>query len=120
MPCVNIFQELDGADDLLNAEKQHLLKLKRILEAQLRSVQKQLQVLDNARKRLKAVLSERSRVMDLICETVPSSRSKGRSEKNTERLGKINFVIFEISLEAAFIKRNAKCSPVDLSETIMQ
>lgn len=66
-------RETDGADDLLSAEKRHLLKLKRLLEAQLRSVQKQLQVLDNARKRLKAVLSERNRVLDLICHA--SSRS---------------------------------------------
>eukprot|EP00794_Sanderia_malayensis_P002486 gene2486-2861_t len=68
-------READGADDLLAAEKEHFLKLKRILEAQLRSVQKQLQVLDNARKRLKAVISERSRVLDLICHAVPSVRS---------------------------------------------
>ena len=62
----------DGADDLLLAEKDQLLKLKLVLEAQLRSVQKQLHVLDNARKRIKAVISERSRVLDLICQSVPS------------------------------------------------
>ena len=64
-------QVVDGADDLLSAEKDELLKLKLVLEAQLRSVQKQLHVLDNARKRLKAVISERSRVLDLICQSVP-------------------------------------------------
>lgn len=68
-------KETDGADDLLAAEKRHLLKIKRSLEAQLRSVQKQLQVLDNARKRLKSVLSERIRVLDLVCHTIePSTR----------------------------------------------
>ena len=62
----------DGADDLLLAEKDQLLKLKLVLEVQLRSVQKQLQVLDNARKRVKAVISERSRALDLVCHTVSS------------------------------------------------
>lgn len=70
-------QGADGADDLLASERQHLLKLKRILEAQLRSVQKQLQVLDCSRKRLTAALSERSRVMDLICHAVSSVRGAG-------------------------------------------
>lgn len=36
------FQEHDGADDLLSAEKAHLLNCKRALEAQLKSVQQQL------------------------------------------------------------------------------
>lgn len=67
-------KETDGADDLLGAEKRHLLKIKRSLEAQLRSVQKQLQVLDNARKRLKSVLSERIRVLDLVCHTIEPTR----------------------------------------------
>ncbi len=59
------------------------MKLKRILEAQLRSVQKQLQVLDNARKRLKAVLSERNKVLDLICHAVSSVRaSSGMRDTN--------------------------------------
>jgi len=62
----------DGADDLLSVEKSQLLKLKLVLEAQLRSVQKQLQFLDNVRKRIKAVTSERNRVLDLICHSVSS------------------------------------------------
>jgi len=69
-------KETDGADDLLAAEKRQLLRIKRALEAQLRSVQKQLQVLDNARKRLKSVLSERARVLDLVCHTSESSRAQ--------------------------------------------
>ena len=71
------WKDLDGADDLLGAERKHLLKLKRILEAQLRSVQKQLQVLDGARKRLTASLQERSRVLDLICHAVSAVRGAG-------------------------------------------
>ena len=37
-------QEPDKADDLLKAERAHLLTLKKTLEAQLRKVQRQLQV----------------------------------------------------------------------------
>ena len=40
------FQEHDGADDLLQAERMHLLNLKKMLEAQLQLVQQQLQVRD--------------------------------------------------------------------------
>ncbi|XP_067056944.1 tektin-like protein 1 [Acropora muricata] len=78
-------KDSDGADDLLAAERQHLLKLKRILEAQLRAVQKQLQVLDGARKRLAACLQERSRVLDLICHAVSSVRGAGIKEGQTEK-----------------------------------
>lgn len=47
LPIINfyyIFQEHDGADDLLSAERAHLVNCKRALEAQLRSVQQQLLV----------------------------------------------------------------------------
>ena len=86
-------QERDGADNLLSAEKKQLLKIKRYLESQLRSVQKQLQVLDNARKRLKAVLSERNRVLDLICHAVtPTSRaSKSKEKSQSENTGTLSF-----------------------------
>ncbi|XP_066916613.1 tektin-like protein 1 [Clytia hemisphaerica] len=67
-------QKKDGCDDLLAAEKKTLLKLKRILESKLSAVQQTLQYLDNARKRLKAVLSERNRVLDLICRDSASAR----------------------------------------------
>lgn len=77
-------KEKDGADDLLGAEKKQLLKIKRFLEAKLRSVQKQLQVLDNARKRLKAVLAERNRVLDLICHAITPSRAS--TSKTTDRI----------------------------------
>ncbi|KAK3088909.1 hypothetical protein FSP39_025307 [Pinctada imbricata] len=65
-------REHDGADDLLNAERAHLLNCKKALEAQLKSVQTQLQVLDAARKRLFNVLNERSRVLDLLNHALSS------------------------------------------------
>ncbi|XP_064616215.1 tektin-like protein 1 [Liolophura sinensis] len=74
----------DGADDLLSAERAHLLNLKRSLEAQLALVQQQLQVLDAARKRLFAVLQERSRVMDLLCHSISSGHSGRRSHQSQE------------------------------------
>lgn len=39
-----IMQEYDGADSLLQAERQQLLNLKKMLEGQLQLVQQQLQV----------------------------------------------------------------------------
>ncbi|XP_064649719.1 tektin-like protein 1 isoform X2 [Lineus longissimus] len=84
-------RDQDGADDLLNAERQHLLNLKKILEAQLKLVQQQLQVLDSARKRLATCLRERSRVLDLICHnmaSVPQSAPNTyRSPRPGSRLG---------------------------------
>ncbi|CAH1787141.1 unnamed protein product [Owenia fusiformis] len=65
-------KDRDGADDLLGAERQHLLNLKRQLEAQLKLVQQQLQVLDGARRRLAGTVQERSRVLDLICHAISS------------------------------------------------
>ena len=55
------------------------------MEAQLRSVQKQLQVLDGARKRLTSCLQERSRVLDLICHAVSSVRGAGIKEGQMEK-----------------------------------
>jgi len=42
--CLMFFQDHDGADDLINAERAHLLNCKKALEAQLKSVQQQLHV----------------------------------------------------------------------------
>lgn len=76
----------DGADDLLNAERSHLLNCKKALEAQLKSVQQQLQVLDAARTRLFNALQERSRVLDLLCHALSSiSNSALRNENGTGR-----------------------------------
>ncbi|KAL8612187.1 hypothetical protein ACOMHN_018476 [Nucella lapillus] len=74
-------KEHDGGDDLLNAERAHLVNSKRTLEAQLRLVQQQLQTLESARKRLFAVLQERSRVLDLLCHanaSIVNSANKDR------------------------------------------
>jgi len=75
-------QKKDGSDNLLVAERKTLLKLKKNLESKLRSVQQQLQFLDNARKRLKAVLSERNCVLDLICRDSASARLKKNKNKD--------------------------------------
>ena len=63
-------QETDGADRLLMAEQSHLLSLKRALETQLRRVQLQQQELGAARTRVAAVMQERSRVTDLLCNSM--------------------------------------------------
>lgn len=60
----------DYADQLLIAEHSHLLSLKRSLEAQLHKVQFQLHELNTARSRLAAVIQERSRVTELLCQAV--------------------------------------------------
>lgn len=78
------FQLQDGADNLLTNERQHLLTLKRTLESQLRAVQKQLHLLDSCRKRLSAVLQERSQATDLICQAVSSV--KGSRHRSRDKL----------------------------------
>lgn len=76
--------EWDGADNMLVHEKKQLLKIKRAFEEQLRSVQRQLQVLDDARKRLKSVISERARVLDLVCHTIEAgSKASGKEQPRT-------------------------------------
>ncbi|XP_028394774.1 coiled-coil domain-containing protein 105-like [Dendronephthya gigantea] len=74
----------DGADNLLTSERQHLLTLKRTLENQLRAVQRQLHHLDSCRKRLSAVLQERSQATDLICQAVSSV--KGSPHRSRDKL----------------------------------
>lgn len=79
-------QPRDGADDLLNAERLHLLNLKRTLEAQLRTVQQMLNTLGHCRRRLQAVIQERSLVLDFITQAgtsllaTPSKYSPSKSE----------------------------------------
>ncbi|XP_041481139.1 coiled-coil domain-containing protein 105-like [Lytechinus variegatus] len=76
----------DGADDVVEKEFRHLHQLKKALELQLRSVQKQLQVLDQCRKRLSAVIQERNRVLDLLCHAVSSVN--GRASRNSGRISR--------------------------------
>ena len=89
-----IFQKKDGCDNLLTAERKTLLKLKKTLETKLKSVQQQLQFLDNARKRLKAVLSERNRVLDLICRDSASARIKKSNNKEMLMSGLSGIYLF--------------------------
>lgn len=63
---------MDGPDQLLLSEREHLLSLKKALEARLSKVQSQLQELSKARARLYAVIQERSRVTDLLCQSMMS------------------------------------------------
>ena len=66
---------MDGADQLLLSERSHLLSLKKILESHLSKVQMQLQELSKARARLTAVIQERSRVTDLLCQSMMTGSS---------------------------------------------
>lgn len=75
----------DGADDLLNAERSHLLNCKKALEAQLKSVQQQLHTLDQVRKRLFNVLQERSRVLDLLCHALSSIANSAKHSAHGPR-----------------------------------
>ncbi|CAI9738085.1 Hypothetical predicted protein [Octopus vulgaris] len=85
----------DGADDLLCAEMKHLVNSKKVLEVQLHIVQDGLQVLQNARKNLKATLKERGRVMELTNESVASIhfqklwQEKPRPQTANAKLGAI-------------------------------
>ena len=63
---------MDGADQLLLSERSHLLSLKQFLEAHLSKVQAQLQELSKERARLYAAIQERSRVTDLLCQSMMS------------------------------------------------
>lgn len=63
-------KDTDCADRLLAAETSQLLTLKMSLESQLRKVKQQLQALNAARSRLSCVIQERSRVTDLLCNSV--------------------------------------------------
>ncbi|XP_071096356.1 tektin-like protein 1 [Haliotis cracherodii] len=74
----------DGADDLLNGERAHLLNNKKTLEAQLKSVQEQLQTLDKARKHLFATLQERSRVLDLLCHALSFNNANSNQDSRTK------------------------------------
>lgn len=79
----------DGADDLLNAERLHLLNIKRTLEVQLKAVQEMLSRLDHCRRRLKAVIQERSLVLDFAVQaatsmmTVPSKYMPNDKNKDS-------------------------------------
>ncbi|XP_076455333.1 tektin-like protein 1 [Babylonia areolata] len=75
-------KEHDGADDLLDAERAHLFNSKKLLEAQLKLVQEQLQTLERARRRIFAVLQERNRVVDLLCHANSSITNSTNPDKS--------------------------------------
>jgi hypothetical protein len=74
-------QEPDGADDLLSAERVHLLTLKKRLESCLHKVLQQLHSLAGIRSQLCATIQERSRVLDLICHSRSSVSLTGSKEQ---------------------------------------
>ena len=77
---------MDGADQLLLSERSHLLSLKKILESHLSKVQMQLQELSKARARLTAVIQERSRVTDLLCQSMMTGASSNLPTPRTRTL----------------------------------
>jgi hypothetical protein len=67
---------------MLIAERQQLRNLKKMIDSQLELVQQQLQILDASRKRLAAVLQERSRVVELICAAIPSASAGAQTSRS--------------------------------------
>lgn len=77
---------MDGADQLLLSERSHLLTLKKLLESHLGKVHVQLQELSKARARLTAVIQERSRVTDLLCQSMMTGASSSLPTPRTRTL----------------------------------
>ncbi|CAF1211852.1 unnamed protein product [Adineta ricciae] len=77
--------EPDGVDDILSAEKYHLLKIKRVLEINCRNVINQMQRLDEIRQRVAKINKERSTVTELICQCLTSA-SRTFEAARTEKL----------------------------------
>ena len=78
-------QEKDVADGLIFNEKNYLLKTKKLLEVQLRSIQIQLQILDNARKQSNKIVSECKLALDIISHgqtLIGLKKSEQKSECN--------------------------------------
>ncbi|CAF0947955.1 unnamed protein product [Adineta steineri] len=65
--------ETDGVDDILAAEKHHLLQLKKILEVNCQNIVEQMQKLDEIRHRINKIGKERSVVTELICQCLTSA-----------------------------------------------
>ena len=70
---------------MLISEHTHLISLKRSLEAPLRKVQQQLQELGACRSRLAAVLQERSRVTDLLCNSISLENYRAQTPRPITR-----------------------------------
>ncbi len=76
---ITLLQDIDCGDQLLQAERTQLFSMKRYLEAQLGKVQVQLQLLSKARAQLTASIQERSRVTDLLCQSMTPSSQHNQS-----------------------------------------
>ncbi|UJR25278.1 hypothetical protein I4U23_006630 [Adineta vaga] len=81
--------EPDGVDDILVAEKYHLMNIKKILELNCRNVHDQMQKLDEIRRRLGNICKERSTVTELICQCLTSASRTFEVARN-EKLGNIH------------------------------
>jgi len=106
-------QPRDGADDLLNAERLHLLNIKRTLEAQLRTVQQMLVTLGHCRRRLQNVIQERSLVLDFITQAGTSliaTPSKYSSAGKMPAADPLSPYTPEASAAAAEAEQNIKVS----------
>lgn len=78
------FQDVDAADRLLNSEQSHLVTFKRSLESQLRKIKLHMQELSVIRGRLAAAIQERTRVTDLLCQSM-SSRFTNQPPRDGKR-----------------------------------
>lgn len=65
--------EPDGVDDMLAAEKHHLLNIKKVLELNCKNIVDQMQKLDDIRQRVTKIGKERSVVTELICQCLTSA-----------------------------------------------
>ncbi|CAF0894328.1 unnamed protein product [Rotaria sordida] len=65
--------ESDGVDDILAAEKYHLINIKNILELNCKNIVDQMQKLDDIRQRVTKIGKERSVVTELICQCLTSA-----------------------------------------------
>src|SRR5271165_4503646 len=66
-----LLQAMDSTDGLLQAERQHLVTLKRSIESEQKLIHQHLQVLDAARRRLSTASQERGRALDLVSHSLP-------------------------------------------------
>ena len=78
---------------MLKSEHSHLLSLKSSLEGHLRNVKQQLQDLNTSRSNITAVLQERSRATDLLCQFMGGNAGSGTPGR-AGNLGSVSFQKF--------------------------
>ncbi len=78
---------MDTTDKLLKSERFHLLSSKHTLEVQLHKIQVNLQELAAIRSSLAAVIQERSRVTELLCQAIsfPHGGDPGTTPRHGRR-----------------------------------